>query len=202
VDDDALQPREEVPAQQRDLVCAKLGGDRSHSRFPLGHGGRLDRLRLVQHATQLGACCAGEGVVSVALFQLSGGGQRLDDIAQLIDSLTEDKLEEFRRGEIWPSTYDWPMNEVSVRLPGHELVSAGLADLAAGRESEASLIVAMAAPRLRALGFEVRADTVEQPAYRLYQLLETGDGGAHSRYNALVGRIVSFARAAEHASAG
>src|SRR5580700_10972617 len=40
-------------------------------------------------------------------------------------------------------------------LPGHELVSAGLADLAAGRESEASLVVTMAAPRLRALGFEV-----------------------------------------------
>jgi hypothetical protein len=28
------------------------------------------------------------------------------------------------------------------------------------------------------------------------------DAGAHSRYNALVGRIVGFARAAEHASAG
>jgi hypothetical protein len=94
------------------------------------------------------------------------------------------------------------MKEVSVNLPGHELVSAGLADLAVGRESEASLLVAMVAPRLRALGFEVPAGGGEQPSYRLYELLAQHDGGAHSRYNALVGRVVSFARAAEHASSG
>jgi hypothetical protein len=46
-------------------------------------------------------------------------------------------------------------------LPGHELVSVGLADLAAGRESETSLVVAMAAPRLRALGFDVPINAVE-----------------------------------------
>lgn len=40
-------------------------------------------------------------------------------------------------------------------LPGHELASEGLLDLAAGRESPSSLLVAMAAPRLRALGFDV-----------------------------------------------
>ncbi len=94
------------------------------------------------------------------------------------------------------------MNDVPVSLPGHELVSAGLLDLAAGRESEAALVVAMAAPRLRALGFEVPAGGTEQPGYRLYELLAKGDEGAHSRYNALVGRVVSFARAAEHASSG
>jgi hypothetical protein len=37
------------------------------------------------------------------------------------------------------------MGEVPANLPGHELVSAGLIDLAAGRESEASLVVEMAA---------------------------------------------------------
>lgn len=88
-----------------------------------------------------------------------------------------------------------------VSLPGHELVSAGLADLMAGRESEASLLVAMAAPRLRALGFDVPAGGEGQPSHRLYALLEREEG-AHSRYNALVGRMVSFARAAEHASSG
>jgi len=92
------------------------------------------------------------------------------------------------------------MSEVPTSLPGHELVSAGLIDLAAGRESEASLLVEMAAPRLRALGFDVPAGGAEPPAYRLYELLTRGDGGAHSRYNALVARMVSFARAAEHAS--
>jgi hypothetical protein len=94
------------------------------------------------------------------------------------------------------------MRDVPTSLPGHELISAGLADLAAGRESEASLLVAMAAPRLRALGFAVPADAVGNPSHRLYELVSEGEGGAHSRYNALVGRVVSFARAAEHATAG
>jgi hypothetical protein len=94
------------------------------------------------------------------------------------------------------------MKAVPADLPGHELVSAGLADLAAGRESEASLLVAMAAPRLRMLGFDVPAGGGEWPAYRLYELLARRDSAAHSSYNALVGRVVSFARAAEHASSG
>ena len=92
------------------------------------------------------------------------------------------------------------MWSVSADLPGHELVSEGLADLAAGRESEPALLVAMAAPRLRALGYDVPSGGGERPSHRLYELLADGDQDAHSRYNALVGRIVSFARAAEHAS--
>ena len=93
------------------------------------------------------------------------------------------------------------MKNVPTSFPGHDLVSAGLSDLAAGRESESSLLVAMAAPRLRRLGFEVPAGGPAHPSHRLYELL-TENLGAHSRYNALVGRIVSFARAAEHASSG
>jgi hypothetical protein len=88
------------------------------------------------------------------------------------------------------------------RLPGYELVSAGLDDLSAGRESEASLVVSMAAPRLRSLGVDVPSGAGDVPSHRLYELLTEVDAGAHSRYNALVGRIVGFARAAEHASAG
>ncbi len=86
-------------------------------------------------------------------------------------------------------------------LPGYELVSRGLDDLAAGRESESALVVAMAAPRLRALGIDVPRGGGERPSHRLYELLTETDEGAHSRYNALVARIVSFARAAERASA-
>jgi hypothetical protein len=41
----------------------------------------------------------------------------------------------------------------------------------------------------------------DQPSHRLYELLARTQPSAHSRYNALVGRIVSFARAAEHAAA-
>lgn len=79
-------------------------------------------------------------------------------------------------------------------------MSEGLADLAAGRESESALLVAMAAPRLRMLGIEVPDGPWERPSHRLYELLSETDAGAHSRYNALVARVVSFARAAEHAS--
>jgi hypothetical protein len=94
------------------------------------------------------------------------------------------------------------MKDVPINLPGHDLVSAGLADLAADRESESGLLVAMAAPRLRALGFDVPQGGGERPSHRLYELLSESDLGAHSRYNALIARIVSFARAAEHASSG
>ena len=87
-------------------------------------------------------------------------------------------------------------------LPGHELVSAGLRDLAAGRETEASLLVTMAAPRLRALGLVVPSVLGDEPSHRLFEMLTLRGGSAHSQYNALVGRIVSFARAAEHAPAG
>jgi hypothetical protein len=93
------------------------------------------------------------------------------------------------------------MREVPVDLPGHELVSAGLADLRAGRESEPSLLVGMAAPRLRALGFDVPSGNIESPSHRLYELLSEREG-AHTAYNALVGRLVSFARAAERAASG
>ena len=92
------------------------------------------------------------------------------------------------------------MLEISTDLPGHELVSSGLADLAAGRETENALLVTMAAPRLRALGIDVPAARAGQASHRLYELIARDHDGAHSRYNALVGRIASFARAAEHAA--
>lgn len=93
------------------------------------------------------------------------------------------------------------MSSVSADLPGHELVSGGLADLAAGRETESALLVAMAAPRLRRLGLDVPIYPGERPSHRLYELLSETVQNPHSRYNALVARMVSFARAAEHASA-
>jgi hypothetical protein len=93
--------------------------------------------------------------------------------------------------------------QVSDSLPGQDLVDAGIRDLLAGRESEASLLVAMAAPRLRAIGWEVPDGGGERPSHRLYELLSEQDAGAaHSRYNALLARIASFSRAAEHAPAG
>lgn len=93
------------------------------------------------------------------------------------------------------------IERMSAELPGQDLVATGLADLAAGRDTVAASLVAMAAPRLRALGFEVPAGGGgEQPAHRLYELLAQTEPSPHSRFNALVGRMASFARAAEHAA--
>ncbi len=82
-------------------------------------------------------------------------------------------------------------------FPGGDLVAAGLAELARGRATSAeALLVCVAAPRLRQLGFVVPSAGPDDPERALYALLaaEHGDG-AHGRYNALVRRAVSFARA-------
>ena len=88
-------------------------------------------------------------------------------------------------------------------LPGAELVLEGIEDLLAGRDTALAALVTMAAPRLRAVGVDVpRRAAGERPSHHLYALLaEHEPAGAHSRYNALVGRIVGFARAAERARA-
>jgi hypothetical protein len=81
-------------------------------------------------------------------------------------------------------------------LPGEDLVRKGLADLARGVESPESLLVSIGAPRLRRLGLRL-PEPFAEPEERLYLLLRTVHGdSAHSRYNALVRRLVSFERAA------
>jgi len=83
-------------------------------------------------------------------------------------------------------------------LPGADLVRRGLADLAAGDESVEALLVAIGEPRLRRLGIELPPHAVEDPEHRLYlQLARDDSDTAHSRYNALIRRLVSFERAAE-----
>lgn len=80
-------------------------------------------------------------------------------------------------------------------VPGADLVEQGLEDLRAARDTELALLVSIGAPRLRQLGFDVPAGPA-RPEHRLYErlALEYGDA-AHSRYNALVRRLVSFERA-------
>ena len=84
-------------------------------------------------------------------------------------------------------------------LPGQELVERGLADLAEGRLTEVSLLLLIAAPRLRRLGLEVPETSFPRPReHQLYARLEERLGtAAHSQYNSLIRRIVSFARALE-----
>ena len=82
--------------------------------------------------------------------------------------------------------------------PGQDLIEQGLADIAAGRETVASLLVEVGGPRLRRLGFVIPEQIGESPEHRLYKLLAAEDSdAAHSRYNAQIRRLVSFERAAE-----
>jgi hypothetical protein len=83
-------------------------------------------------------------------------------------------------------------------LPGGRLIREGLEDLTAGRETEASLLVLIGAPRLRRLGLAIAAESPALVEHRLYERLRQAHGdAAHSRYNALVRLLVSFERAAE-----
>ena len=78
-------------------------------------------------------------------------------------------------------------------FPGGDLIETGLADLAASRETVESLLVSIGAPRLRLAGIPVPDTTFPNPERRLYDRLALEDSdSAHSRYNALVRRLVSF----------
>lgn len=81
-------------------------------------------------------------------------------------------------------------------IPGVEIIRAGLHDLARREPSVDALLVSIAAPRLRQLGMRV-PDGWPNPEDALFDRLEQMyHDGAHSRYNALIRRMVSFARAA------
>ncbi|MBI4521469.1 MAG: hypothetical protein HY701_11575 [Gemmatimonadetes bacterium] len=81
-------------------------------------------------------------------------------------------------------------------LPGGDLVAQGLDDLARGVESIPALLVSIGAPRLGRLGIRVPA-AIAAPERRLFERLQAAHAdAAHSRYNALVRRLVSYERTA------
>ncbi len=83
-------------------------------------------------------------------------------------------------------------------FPGGDLVREGLEDLSRGVESIPALLVSIGAPRLRRIGMDLPATPFREPEHRLYEMLaKTDPDSAHSRYNALLRRLVSFERAAE-----
>ncbi len=82
-------------------------------------------------------------------------------------------------------------------MPGHELIEQGIRDLETGRESVEALLVSIGAPRLRNAGLGLPRP-IRSPEHKLYRRLAEGDpDAAHSAYNALIRRLVSFERAAE-----
>lgn len=81
-------------------------------------------------------------------------------------------------------------------LPGEDLISAGIQDLHDRRETIPALLVAIGAPKLRRLGLKLPSRLPPNPEHRLYDLLSaTSSDAAHSKYNALIRRLVSFQRA-------
>ena len=85
-------------------------------------------------------------------------------------------------------------------LPGGALIDQGLDDLAGGRETRESLLVSLAASRLRREGVPVSGHSLCDADHRLYRLLETTEGAlAHARYLALLRQVTSFADACRRA---
>lgn len=86
-------------------------------------------------------------------------------------------------------------------IPGLEMIEHGLADLAAGRETPESLLVEIAAPRLRFLGYAVPErlpGSAADPEIRLYRLLGAErNPDPYREYNALLRRLGRTCRALE-----
>ena len=86
-----------------------------------------------------------------------------------------------------------------VSLPGNDLIASGIRDLRDRRETLASLLVCIGAPKLRSLGIEIPdipATLRSSPEHRLYDLLASENpNAAHSKYNSLIRKLVSFERA-------
>lgn len=103
------------------------------------------------------------------------------------------------------------MSKQQNRLPGENLIEEGLRDLAEGHETTpAALLVLIGAPRLQRLGVSIPdkrglpssglpdLGLVDCPEHALYQKMqEENEKDAHSRYNALIRRLVSYERALE-----
>lgn len=79
-------------------------------------------------------------------------------------------------------------------LPGGALIRQGLADLEAGHQSIATLLIDIARPRLTELGLVPPSarPPVAEPERELYRRLRAERGDAYARYNSLIRELTSF----------
>lgn len=85
-------------------------------------------------------------------------------------------------------------------LPGADVVTQGIEDLRARRETIPSLLVSIGARRIRDCGVDV-PEGLPDPEFRLYDALARRHGDeAHAQYNAWIGRLTSFENALECAT--
>jgi hypothetical protein len=90
-----------------------------------------------------------------------------------------------------------PMQTLDPAIPGSDLVTKGLADLAKNERTNESLLIHITHPALRFVGVEIPPlQPLEKEAKLILydRLCESHDNGAHSAYNALVRRVDSFCR--------
>lgn len=95
---------------------------------------------------------------------------------------------------------DSPMKTISADLPGADLVATGIEALGRGETTVEALLVMVGTSRMRAAGLDVPDGPPLSgfPEAALYNALgDAHPGDAHSRYNALIRRLVSFERALE-----
>jgi hypothetical protein len=88
------------------------------------------------------------------------------------------------------------------RLPGWEMISAGLADVEAGRITPNACTIWIALPRLRDHGLvddAISSRRLPDPELTLYRLLGRESGNSYGRYNAMLQRLVRFEHALDHA---
>lgn len=84
-------------------------------------------------------------------------------------------------------------------LPGYELVSKGVDDLARGVSSREALLVSIGASRLRENGVPLPKSVPAEAELQLYRLLRSErPQDAYSFYNSLLRRLISFEKALEH----
>ena len=89
-----------------------------------------------------------------------------------------------------------------LQLPGGELVVPGMVALSRGEETVESLLVTIAARRLRAAGLDVPQISNPDPELRLFRRLRAEGGtDAYGRYNSLIRRLIRFEHAIEAAHA-
>jgi len=81
-------------------------------------------------------------------------------------------------------------------LPGADWILRGLRDQRLHQDTPHAALVAIGAPRLRALGIDV-PDSEPWPELRLYQLLLRAEPDPYSAYNAMIRRLTRFERALE-----
>ncbi len=81
-------------------------------------------------------------------------------------------------------------------LPGEDLIEKGLRDLAQNKVTIESLLIAIGHPRLKQTLKNIPSSSIANPEHRLYDMLnEIDSDSAHSKYNALIRKLVSFERA-------